>query len=420
MKRSFSLLLPLVMQVIAFGQSAAITAEQYRQDYQYFWTSINDEYAYFNKKHTDWQKVKDIYLPMIGPTTTRDQFVSVLEKSLAELYDHHSILNTNTDSSRRLVPSGTDIWAEYIDGRPMVTSVRKNFGAEKAGIAAGMEIIAVNGIPVKSAVAAFLPKTLSGFDNEALSYALRILLSGNHVVPRVITASYHGITKDYFPDQPAALLEHIQYNGKIATRMIGTTGYIKINDCLYDNELIAVFDSVMLSFKNTSSLILDLRETPSGGNTTVAKTIVGWFTREEHFYQKHEYPAEEKQTGVKRSWEEIVSPRKGKYYGKPLVILCNRWTGSIAEGIVIAFDALKRPSTKIIGTRMAQLNGAVYPYEMPNTKIHFTFTAEKLYHINGLPREEYIPPVYIDWRKEEDKPGRDVFMEKALQFLKLK
>ncbi len=69
---------------------------------------------------------------------------------------------------------------------------------------------------------------------------------------------------------------------------------------------------------------------------------------------------------------------------------------------------------------MAQLNGAVYSYEMPNTKIHFTFTAEKLYHINGLPREEYIPPVFIDWRKEEEKPGRDVFMEKALQFLKLK
>ncbi len=320
MKRPFSLLLPLVMQVIAFGQSAAITAEQYRQDYQYFWTSINDEYAYFNKKHTDWQKVKAIYLSMIDSTTNRDQFVTILEKSLIEIYDHHSILNTNTDNSRRLVPSGTDIWAEYIEGKPMVTSVRKNFGAEKAGIHAGMEIIAVNGIPVKAAMAAFLPKTLTGFDNEALSYALRILLSGNHVVPRKITASYKGVTKDYFPDQPVALLEHIQYNGKIATRMIGTTGYIKINDCLYDNELIAVFDSAMLSFKNTSSLILDLRETPSGGNTTVAKAIVGWFTREEHFYQKHEYPAEEKQTGVKRSWEEIVSPRKGKYYGKPLLL----------------------------------------------------------------------------------------------------
>ncbi len=420
MKQPLSLLLLLVAQVFTFGQSATITAEQYRQDYHYFWTSINDEYAYFNKKHTDWQKVQELYLPMIDSTTTRDQFVTILEKSLVEIYDHHSILNTNTDNSRRLVPSGTDIWADYIEGKPMITSVRKNFGAEKSGMHAGMEIIAVNDKPVQEAVAAFLPKTLSGYDNEAMGYALRILLAGNHVTPRKLTVKYKGVTKDYFPDQPVAFLEHIHYTGKIEAKIIGGTGYIKISDCLYDNDLVAVFDSVMQAFKNTTSLILDFRETPSGGNTTVAKAIVGWFTREEHFYQKHEYPAEEKQTGVKRSWEEIVTPRKGKYYGKPLVILCNRWTGSIAEGIVIAFDALKRPSTKIIGTRMAQLNGAVYSYEMPNTKIHFTFTAEKLYHINGLPREDYMPPVFIDWRKEEEKPGRDVFMEKAFQFLKTK
>ena len=145
-------------------------------------------------------------------------------------------------------------------------------------------------------------------------------------------------------------LEHIKYAAKIESNLFGNTGYIKINDCLYDNELIAAFDSIMQTLKNTQSLILDLRETPSGGNTSVAKAIIGWFIKEEHYYQKHEYYAEEKSSGIKRSWVEIVSPRKGKYYSKPIIILCNHWTGSIAEGIVIGFDALKRPGTKIIGT----------------------------------------------------------------------
>ena len=205
---------------------------------------------------------------------------------------------------------------------------------------------------------------------------------------------------------------------KSMQNLLAISGYIKINDCLYDNELIPVFDSIMQTMKNTTSLILDLRETPSGGNTTVARAIIGWFVNKDHFYQKHEYYAEEKAFGVKSSWEEIVSPRKDKYYGKPLVILCDHWTGSIAEGITIGFDALKRPATKIIGTAMARLNGAVYTYEMPNTKIHFTFPAERLYHINGLPREQYIPPVFIDLQKENLKSNTDPFMEQALQYLK--
>ncbi|MEP6713423.1 MAG: S41 family peptidase [Ferruginibacter sp.] len=283
-----------------------------------------------------------------------------------------------------------------------------------------MEVEAVNNIPVESAIAAFLPRALKPVTNEAKSFALRSLLAGNHLDPRKFTLKYQGTTKDFFPDKTGLLLEHIKYPAKIQSKLIGNVGYLKINDCLYDNELIPLFDSVMQTFKNSSSLILDFRETPSGGNTSVAKAILGWFTDKEHFYQKHEYYAEEKATGIKRSWVEIVSPRKGKYYDKPITVLCNHWTGSIAEGIVIGFDALNRPGTKIIGTEMARLNGAVYSFEMPNTRIRFTFPVERLYHINGLPREQYIPPVFIDWRKAEEKPGADVFIEKALQYFKTK
>jgi hypothetical protein len=151
-----------------------------------------------------------------------------------------------------------------------------------------------------------------------------------------------------------------------------------------------------------------------------AVAILLWlkFISKEHFYQKHEYYAEEKSSGIKRSWVEIVSPRKDKYNNKPLVVLCNHWTGSIAEGIVIGFDALNRPNTKIIGTEMARLKGAVYTFEMPNTKIRFTFPVERLYYINGLPREEYTPPIFIDRQKAIQKIGSDIFMEKALRYLK--
>jgi len=412
--------LPLFTTLLSFAQNPGLSTGEYKQDFTFFWSTINDEYCYFHKKQTDWQKVKEIYTPAMDTISNRSEFVTLLEKILYEIYDHHAILNTNTNFSQRLVPAGTDIWAEYINGKPIITEVRRGFGVEASGIVAGMEVIAVNDSPVESAVKTFLPKSLKHIDNEAKCFALRLLLAGNHVQPRKLTLKQQGTVKEYYPDKTGMLLDHRSYPGRTTSKRLGSVGYIKINDCLYDNDLIAEFDSVMESFQNTRSLILDLRETPSGGNTSVARAIIGWFIDKEQFYQKHEYYAEERSTGIKRSWEEIVSPRKGKFYRKPLVILCNHWTGSIAEGIVVAFDALKRPGTKIIGTELARLNGAVYSFEMPNTKIRFTFPAERLYHVNGLPREKYVPPVFIDWRKERDKTGSDVFLDRALGYLKNK
>jgi C-terminal processing protease CtpA/Prc len=396
------------------------TPPQFRTDFNYFWNTINDEYCYFAKKQTNWEKVKEIYTPALDTIKTRDQFVALLEKALYEIYDHHAILNTNTNSSQRLVPSGTDVWAEFVDGKPIITEIRKDFGSQAAGIKPGMEVIAVNNIPVATAIETFLAKAVDPVTIEARNFALRLVLAGNHHDPRKFTLQFNGATKDYFPDQKSMQLEHISYTGKLESRKIGNTGYIRINDCLYDNDLIPAFDSVMQSFSSTQSMILDLRETPSGGNTTVARAILGWFINKDHFYQKHEYYSEEKSTGIKRSWEEIVSPRPGRYYSKPLVILCDHWTGSIAEGIVIGFDALNRAKTSVIGTELARLNGAVYSFEMPETHIHFTFPAERLYHINGLPREQYLPSIYINWRKNEYQPGTDIFIEKAIQFLNKK
>ena len=149
---------------------------------------------------------------------------------------------------------------------------------------------------------------------------------------------------------------------------------------MWNNNIISVFDSVLANLKNTKALILDLRETPGGGNTTVARSILGRFISKEGFYQKHELSAEEIEFGVKRSWMEIVSPKKPAYT-KPLVVLVNHWTGSVGEGIAIGFDALKRAT--IIGTPMAGLNGAIFSYKMPYTGIGFSFPAEKLFHVNG-------------------------------------
>jgi carboxyl-terminal processing protease len=374
-------------------RAQALTREQYREDFTYFWETIKENYCYWDKKATDWQKVKALYSPEVDTVTTTRSFVLLLERVLYELYDHHASLNTNTRESQRLVPSGTDLWAAYVAGKPVITEVRKDYGAWNAGLRAGMELVAFNDQPIAAATLSFTPKALSRQDPEAKDYALRLLLAGQHSGKRKITVRDKGNLRHFYPDSLRTINDYT-YTGDIESRVLeGGIGYLRINNRLWDNGLIPLFDSVLNTLMDTKALVLDLRETPSGGNTTVARAILGRFITHEGFYQAHELTAEERQYGVKRSWKEIASPRKPTYT-KPLVVLANHWTGSVGEGIVIGFDALKRAT--VIGTPMARLNGAIYSFQMSHTGIGFSFPVEKLFHAhNGLPREVYMPPQVV-------------------------
>jgi len=389
-------------------------ADKLKQDFTYLWQAVNDDYAYFDNKKTDWDKVKEICLQQIDSIKSRNEFITLLENVFNEIYDNHASLNTNTANSPRLVPSGTDVWGEYSHDKAIITDNRKNYGAEKSGVKTGMQIVSVNDVDINEAVKNFIGKSLTECDKDAADYALNKVLAGRRGIERKFTLKSEGKDCDYFPDAGGFSLENIQYKKKVEFNQTDNTGYIKINDCLFDNSMIQEFDDAMNSLNDTKSLMLDLRETPSGGNTTVARAILGWFVNEDKFYQKHELPAEEKQTGIKRSWMEIVSPRAGKYYDKPVYVLAGHWTGSLGEGITAGFDALKTGAT--IGTKLAGLCGAIYTFEMPNTKIKFSFPVEKLYHVNGTPREKYIPNIEIDYK---DLSGdEDVILNEALKIIK--
>jgi len=393
-----------------------MTSKQYKEDFDYLWHTVYDNYCYWNKKQTNWEKVRSVYSPLFDTVSSKGSFISLLEKVFYELYDHHASLNANTSESQRLVPTGADLWAEYRNGKPTITEVKQGSGAEKVGIKAGMQIIAVNDIAVEKAVQRFLPTCLKEPDTEAQDYALRLLLAGKHSQKRKITASYQNRPVEFYPDDPVNLLEYRDEKPDIEGKTLGPDiGYILIYNALGADRLIREFDSVLTTLTKTKALILDLRNTPSGGVTTVARSILGHFISKEGFYQKHELTAEEKESGVKRSWMEIVSPRK-PIYQKSLVILADHWTGSVGEGIVVGFDALKRGI--IIGTAMAALNGAIYSFRMPNTGIGFSFPAEKIFHVNGTARENFRPAIEVDQLKKSS--NKDYILQEALNYLKKK
>lgn len=408
------LLLCLSATNTAVAQST-LTRQQYEADFDYLWQNISDDYAYFDKKATDWNRVREIYRPRISSVKTKGDFIQFIEAVLEELYDFHTHLNTNTASSPRLVPSGADLWAEWSGPVAVITEVRPGSSAEKAGLRAGMQVLSLNGVTADEATSRRLGRSLTRVDHDARNWALRALLAGRHNESRRIEVlADHTrrtlLIKDQLSDQQpnsASLLEF--------RRLAGGIGYIRIHNSLGNTGLIKEFDEALAALRTTRALILDLRDTPSGGNTTVARGIMGRFIRREMPYQKHSLPAEERLYGTKRSWLELVSPRGQFTYTARVVVLVSHWTGSMGEGMAVGMNGIKRAT--VVGTRMAGLVGATSQITLPHTRIGVNFPTEKLSHVNGTPREDFMPPIYIDLLKLRSASAKDVVLDAGLAIL---
>ena len=379
------------------------TPVQIREDFAAFVSGVKATYAYFDVKSTRWDDVAGLYEPDVRRARSRQDLIELLESAIAELYDDHAHLTVNTARSPKLVPSGTDIWAEWKGPAATVTDVRPESDAEQAGIRAGAVVLSIDGVPVADAVDRAIGRAVPKVDPSARNWALRRVLAGRHGETRRIGLDQAGQKRTIeLPARPG-----VSSNDPPVTfrKLDGEIGYVRFNDSLGGNATVREFDRALDALRETRGLLIDLRSTPSGGNSTVARGILGRFVTREAGYQKHVAPEEERDTGVKRSWIELVSPRGPFPYTGDVAVLVGRWTGSMGEGLAIGFDGVGRGT--VIGGPMAQLLGATYRIELPNSKIGVSLPAERLYHVNGTPRESFRPIAVA--------PGRDAGEDDVLK-----
>ena len=369
----------ILISISTFGQT------KYEKDFNEFLNDINNNYAYFDQQQLNWNKVKEIYQPQVKQITNNNDFIRFLETVINEFHNGHISLNTNLNSSNRIIPSGQDLFVEKIKDKFYITDIRKGFGADLSGLKIGDEISLFNGKSVNEQIGQFLPKSTSIFTQEMFQYAYNMLFAGTHNIKREITVNRKGETLNFYPDNFPIEKTTKLVETKILNK---STAYIKINNSLGNLNTIKDFDKSVDEYLQYNNLIIDLTETQNGGNTTVARCILGRFIKKEMPYQQHEF--DEKEFETKRKWVEYVTPRKSEYKGKVFIIV-GHWTGSMGEGITVGFDGLKR--AKIIGTKMAGLLGSINGFTMSETNIGFQIPTERLYHINGIPRENYIPTI---------------------------
>src|SRR5947207_2365303 len=407
-----SLLVPFSLIAFSMGPASSAYGQDFsesarRSDFKAFCQDFQDNYAFIDRPERPWKTWNVRYARAVDAADTPEAYAAVFESALDELHDFHAEIRSRNPNRWLPVPTFTDVWAEFRAQEAVIVAVRKGSDAERAGVVVGDRVIEVGGTPLAADISERLTLAVNHNDAKAREWALLSLLTGRANEARRFT-----IRKSNGQTQTVVLPLERHFDrdpGPLTTSVLpGNVGLVRFNNSLGEQKTVDAFDAALGELRSTHGLILDLRDVPSGGNSSVALGIMGRFVTRMLPYQHHRIP-HYGQVDVERNWFEQVAPRGPFTYKATVIILVNHWTGSMGEGMAIGFDAMHR--ALVIGTPMAHLAGAVSDFRLPETGIDVAFATEQLYHVNGTPRQDWLPPVLL----EETAPGGDdVILKRGL------
>lgn len=348
--------------------------------------TISRSYAYLDKLPGGVLPDSEILRAEREAVADRDSLLHYAEHRIASLADHHAITGSSFGDSWAVIPTYADLWIVLDDDTYVIDAVRERSPAQAAGVRAGDHLVAIDGIEVAAAVKAYWAQLGLALTPQRAANAARVLVAGRRDRNRVLTIASPSEAERQLT--LPSLYRLSRTDAPITVTQAGNRTTIRINNSLGNSQTIAAFDAALDALPTDRELVIDLRETPSGGNTVVARAIMGWFVDRPTDYQVHRRPDEERETGIARQWVEQVLPRRGKYRVHLPTILVGRWTGSMGEGMAIGFAAM---GADVRGTPMAGLLGSVEDIALGTTGVSIKLPTERLMTTTYQPREDFVP-----------------------------
>lgn len=389
----------------ANSQENQINQTQIKEDLNEILTDISNDYIYLQEKNIDLNCIREYYESQIPEIKSKEEIVLFFEYLLDEFYDSHVHLNTAYKSSYRLF---SPIYATVKNEKAIISNVWQNQIKNINEDLIGAELLKINGIHFNKAVEQFPTHCNDKNSQEVREWIINKILAGRYNESRILTLK---LKNNQVVEFDLDKIEILKNSSLLTAKTENRIGIIRINNSLGDNNLINEFDKTLNSLIDTKGLIIDLRNTVDGGNSYVARGIMSRFINESKPYQRHltteQYDGNPK---IERSWVEYVSPR-GKQYNKPVVILVGRWTGSMGEGLAIGFEGMER--AEVVGSEMERLAGEINGFSFKHQNFGYSLSTAKLYHINGTPREKYVPVNYV----KQTTIDKDEFLEKGIELI---
>ena len=353
-------ILLLLCTTTAFGQKNK-TRSQPEKDFETFWTTFKNHYAFFQLKGVNWDSTYRKYRPLVTKKTGEKQLVSLLQQMVKPLQDGHITISKGEDML-------------YKFSKP--SHFRQEFkGQEKQFWQTVFTTLEANGFAKPVGVGPV-------FRDEHLYYVSQTPQTG-----------YVRITRCFAT--PESLFDD--------------------NKEVEDTRLmLRLFDSLLNKMQNTSALVIDMRANGGGhGGLELASRFVKAKTLTH-------YKAVKQKGGYKTFsalQPQYISPNKGTQYLKRVILLTNDKTASSAEDFTISLYQQNNVTT--IGTNTSGMLSDMFSGELSNN-ISFTLSNQVYYSTTKeILEDKGVPVNYTiqNTRQDIDKQN-DPVLTKALEILK--
>jgi carboxyl-terminal processing protease len=348
---------------------------------------LRSRYAYFQREGVDGDAILSHFRTTAVATTSQEAMVDVIQQAAMNFADPHLTVGPFRGDEASLIPTGSDIHAEYQEGLVKVVDVRTGGDAAKQGIEQGDVIVAIGGRSPREAIEVLLGVPFDQLSPVQVHHGLNTVLAGVFGQRRSLMIERNSQRRSVELAAVADQLDAMAEQPLLTWRWVGDVAIVRFNNSLGNNDTIAAFRASFPEFSRARAILIDLRNTPSGGNTTVARAIMEGFTGCPRPYQQHDYVFEQRNYGVPRQAIELVLPGSSQFTGR-VYVASGPWTGSMGEGLTIGFDAL---GATTIGAPMADLLGGIENVTLASSGARIDISVERLLHVDGSPREDFVP-----------------------------
>ena len=383
---------------VTSGQQNIIDTLKIREDFEKLMSDLETNYVYFKAKDVDLNCIKSHYSQQISSIKSNSEALLFFEYILDEFYDSHLHLNSSNKFSYRLY---SPVFALTVANKTQIVSTWKD--QIESGIdfdITNAEILTFNGVDFNESIEKFPTHCQNKKNNEIRTWIANKILSGRYNEPRIITVKTKAGKIETLNIDKIKIKKDTNI---LSYKVVDNIGIIRINNSLGETKTNNEFEQALNNLKETEGVILDLRNTVDGGNTSIANPIAGHFTNKKMEFQKYK--------NTQKEFVDHIKPKNPRYE-KPFIVLVGRWTGSVGEGLASGFDGAG--IGKVVGTEMQKLAGATKSNNFSNFKYGYQYPYIDVLHISGYPREKFIPK----YKVECNDLNEDEFVKEGIRIIK--
>lgn len=393
---------------------AYLTRERRLAVFDEVWQTISERYYDARLRDVDWQKHKEQLRPLASEDLSQAEFYKLLRRMINSLHDSHTRIYSPDERfdwrTPRVISVGVIV--REIENELIVVRVEKNSAADRAGIAVGDALTAIDDVPAQTVFAQKIEEQ-QGASTVGIQRvkAAATIFEGALDAPVKITVQNDKTTK-------TATLKRELKTIEPRLEISRENNFLIIKFDIFAPEMVRdIFAALRKNQRGLRGVVLDLR-TNRGGVAEAAVDIASAFlpagVNIGKFIDRENRPATESKTRPTAFFAANIVHLEQT----PLVVLTGTATASSAEIFAAALQKEKR--ARIVGAPSCGCVLAVRrQHNLPDggmleiSELDFRLDNDERLEGRGITPDELIFPTKQNIRRQ-----KDAALERAMALLK--